>query len=82
MLLWQGPFGCLNNARYGIAWGVLGAAEFCLDTAREYTLDRKQFRRPLAANQLIQKKMADMLTEVRVHVLYLTIVVPSKGLTR
>ena len=61
----QGPFGCLNNARYGIAWGVMGAAEFCLETAREYTLDRKQFRRPIAANQLIQKKMADMLTEVR-----------------
>ncbi len=64
----QGPFGCLNNARYGIAWGVLGAAEFCLEMAREYTLDRKQFRRPLAANQLMQKKMADMLTEVCVCV--------------
>ncbi|CAI8006013.1 Glutaryl-CoA dehydrogenase, mitochondrial [Geodia barretti] len=60
----KGPFGCLNNARYGIAWGALGAAEFCLDTARQYTIDRKQFGRPLAANQLIQKKMADMLTEV------------------
>ncbi|XP_025110279.1 glutaryl-CoA dehydrogenase, mitochondrial-like [Pomacea canaliculata] len=59
-----GPFGCLNNARYGIAWGVLGAAEFCLETARQYTLDRKQFGRPLAANQLIQKKMADMLTDI------------------
>merc|ERR1719232_2105104 len=59
-----GPFGCLNNARYGIAWGTLGAAEFCLDTARQYTLDRKQFGRPLAANQLIQKKMADALTEI------------------
>ena len=54
----------MNNARYGIAWGALGAAEFCLDTAREYTLDRKQFGRPLASNQLIQKKLADMLTEV------------------
>ncbi|KAL5015730.1 hypothetical protein ScPMuIL_005319 [Solemya velum] len=59
-----GPFGCLNNARYGIAWGVLGAAEFCLETARQYTLDRKQFGRPLANTQLIQKKMADMLTEI------------------
>lgn len=60
----KGPFGCLNNARYGIAWGALGAAEFCLDQAREYTLNRKQFHRPLAANQLIQKKMADAHTEV------------------
>ncbi|XP_022129622.1 glutaryl-CoA dehydrogenase, mitochondrial [Pieris rapae] len=60
----KGPFGCLNNARYGIAWGVLGAAETCLRIARQYTLDRKQFGRPLASNQLIQKKMADMLTEI------------------
>ncbi len=60
----KGPFGCLNNARYGISWGVLGAAEACLAVAREYTLDRKQFGRPLAANQLIQKKMADALTEI------------------
>jgi glutaryl-CoA dehydrogenase len=59
-----GPFGCLNNARYGIAWGVLGAAEFCWHAARQYTLDRKQFGRPLAANQLIQKKLADMQTEI------------------
>ncbi|XP_060072246.1 glutaryl-CoA dehydrogenase, mitochondrial-like [Ylistrum balloti] len=59
-----GPFGCLNNARYGIAWGTLGAAEFCLETAQQYTLDRKQFGKPLAKNQLIQKKMADMLTEI------------------
>merc|ERR1719312_1978713 len=59
-----GPFGCLNNARYGIAWGTLGAAEFCLETARQYTLDRKQLGRPLAQNQLIQKKMADALTEI------------------
>ncbi|GAA5809704.1 hypothetical protein MFLAVUS_003117 [Mucor flavus] len=59
-----GPFGCLNNARYGIAWGALGAAEACLDQARTYTLDRKQFGRPLAANQLIQKKMADASTEI------------------
>ncbi|XP_041358702.1 glutaryl-CoA dehydrogenase, mitochondrial-like [Gigantopelta aegis] len=59
-----GPFGCLNNARFGIAWGALGAAEFCLEAARQYTLDRKQFHRPLAKNQLIQKKMADMLTEI------------------
>lgn len=61
-----GPFGCLNNARYGIAWGTLGAAEFCLNTARQYTLDRHQFKRPLAKNQLIQKKMADMLTEISI----------------
>ena len=59
-----GPFGCLNNARFGIAWGTLGAAEFCLEAARQYTLDRKQFQRPLANNQLMQKKMADMLTEI------------------
>ena len=62
--LLQGPFGCLNNARYGIAWGALGAAEFCLETVRNYTLDRIQFKRPHAANQLPQKKMADMLTEI------------------
>lgn len=60
----KGPFSCLNNARYGIAWGALGAAEFCLDASRTYTLDRKQFGRPLANNQLIQKKMADALTEI------------------
>lgn len=60
----EGPFSCLNNARYGISWGVLGAAEFCLATARQYTLDRIQFKRPLAANQLMQKKMADMATEI------------------
>ncbi len=59
-----GPFGCLNNARYGIAWGSMGAAEFCWHAARQYTLDRKQFNRPLAANQLIQKKLADMQTEI------------------
>nr|XP_006815789.1 PREDICTED: LOW QUALITY PROTEIN: glutaryl-CoA dehydrogenase, mitochondrial-like [Saccoglossus kowalevskii] len=59
-----GPFGCLNNARYGIAWGALGAAEFCLETARHYTLERQQFGRPLANTQLMQKKMADMLTEI------------------
>jgi glutaryl-CoA dehydrogenase len=59
-----GPFGCLNSARYGIAWGALGAAEFCWHAARRYTLDRKQFGRPLAANQLIQKKLADMQTEI------------------
>jgi len=59
-----GPFGCLNNARYGIAWGAMGAAEFCWHRARQYTLDRKQFNRPLAANQLIQKKLADMQTEI------------------
>ncbi|NYT73638.1 acyl-CoA dehydrogenase [Halomonas sp. QX-2] len=60
----KGPFGCLNKARYGIAWGVLGTAEFCWHAARQYTLDRKQFGRPLAANQLIQKKLADMQTEI------------------
>jgi glutaryl-CoA dehydrogenase len=60
----KGPFTCLNSARYGIAWGALGAAEFCFATARQYTLDRQQFGRPLAANQLVQKKLADMLTEI------------------
>ena len=60
----KGPFGCLNRARYGIAWGALGAAEFCWHAARNYTLERKQFGRPLAANQLIQKKLADMQTEI------------------
>jgi glutaryl-CoA dehydrogenase len=59
-----GPFGCLNNARYGIIWGAMGAAEFCWHRARQYVLDRKQFGRPLAANQLIQKKLADMQTEI------------------
>eukprot|EP00599_Poterioochromonas_sp_BG-1_P004743 CAMPEP_0173138220 /NCGR_PEP_ID=MMETSP1105-20130129/3562_1 /TAXON_ID=2985 /ORGANISM="Ochromonas sp., Strain BG-1" /LENGTH=414 /DNA_ID=CAMNT_0014050777 /DNA_START=78 /DNA_END=1322 /DNA_ORIENTATION=+ len=59
-----GPFGCLNNARYGIAWGSLGAAEFCYETARNYVLDRKQFGAPLAANQIIQKKLADIATEL------------------
>jgi glutaryl-CoA dehydrogenase len=60
----KGPFGCLNRARYGIAWGAMGAAEFCWHAARQYTLERKQFGRPLAANQLIQKKLADMQTEI------------------
>ncbi|SAL13275.1 glutaryl-CoA dehydrogenase [Caballeronia udeis] len=60
----KGPFACLNSARYGIAWGALGAAEACWHMARQYTLDRKQFGRPLAANQLIQKKLADMQTEI------------------
>jgi glutaryl-CoA dehydrogenase len=59
-----GPFGCLNRARYGIAWGAMGAAEFCWHAALDYTLERKQFGRPLAANQLIQKKLADMQTEI------------------
>jgi len=59
-----GPFGCLNKARYGISWGTIGAAEFCWHAARQYTLDRKQFNRPLASNQLIQKKLADMQTEI------------------
>lgn len=60
----KGPFGCLNKARYGIAWGALGAAEFCWHAARRYTLDRPQFGRPLAANQLIQLKLANMMTEI------------------
>ena len=60
----KGPFGCLTRARYGIAWGALGAAEFCWHAARGYALDRKQFGRPLAANQLVQKKLADMQTEI------------------
>src|SRR4029077_17565909 len=59
-----GPFGCLNMARTGIAWGAMGAAEFCWHRAREYVLARKQFGRPLAANQLVQKKLADMQTEI------------------
>ncbi|USG60093.1 acyl-CoA dehydrogenase [Sneathiella marina] len=62
----SGPFGCLNNARFGIAWGALGAAEFCWQAALDYTMDRKQFGRPLAANQLIQKKLADMQTEISI----------------
>ena len=60
----KGPFSCLNNARYGISWGVLGAAEDCYLRAREYVLDRKQFNRPLAANQIVQLKLAEMLTEI------------------
>jgi len=60
----SGPFGCLNKARYGIAWGALGAAEFCWHGARQYTLDREQFGKPLAGTQLIQKKLADMQTEI------------------
>ena len=60
----KGPFGCLNKARYGIAWGVLGAAEFCWHAARQYTMERQQFGRPLAQNQLIQKKLVDMQTEI------------------
>jgi len=64
-----GPFGCLNKARYGIAWGALGAAEFCWHAARQYTLDRHQFGRPLAATQLIQKKLADMQTDISLGLL-------------
>ena len=60
----KGPFGCLNRARYGIAWGAMGAAEDCFARSRQYTLDRKQFGRPLAATQLVQKKLADMQTEI------------------
>ena len=62
----KGPFGCLNNARYGIGWGALGSAEFCWHAARQYVLERKQFGRPLAANQLIQKKLADMQSEIAI----------------
>jgi len=65
----SGPFGCLNKARYGIAWGALGAAEFCWHGARQYTLDREQFGKPLAATQLIQKKLADMQTEITTSLL-------------
>jgi glutaryl-CoA dehydrogenase len=65
----SGPFGCLNRARYGIAWGAMGAAEFCWHAARSYTMERKQFGRPLAANQLIQKKLADMQTEITLGLL-------------
>ena len=65
----SGPFGCLNKARYGIAWGAMGAAEFCWHAGRTYTLERKQFGRPLAANQLIQKKLADMQTEIAIGLL-------------
>ena len=60
----KGPFGCLNRARYGIGWGSMGAAEACYAAARSYTLDRKQFGRPLAANQLVQLKLANMITEI------------------
>ena len=62
----KGPFGCLNRARYGISWGALGAAEFCLHAARQYGLDRKQFGRPLAATQLYQKKLADMMSDIAI----------------
>ena len=65
----KGPFGCLNNARFGIIWGAMGAAEFCWHAARQYAMDRKQFGRPLAANQLIQKKLADMQTEISIGLL-------------
>ncbi|MDT0594565.1 acyl-CoA dehydrogenase [Glaciecola petra] len=65
----KGPFGCLNKARYGISWGALGAAEFCWHAARQYTLDREQFGKPLAATQLVQKKLADMQTEISIGLL-------------
>ena len=65
----KGPFGCLNNARFGICWGVLGAAEACWHIARQYVMDRKQFGRPLAANQLVQKKLADMQTQIALGLL-------------
>jgi len=63
------PFACLNNARFGICWGAMGAAEYCWHAARQYVLDRKQFGRPLAANQLVQKKLADMQTEITLGLL-------------
>lgn len=68
----KGPFSCLNNARFGISWGVMGAARTCYEVARDYTIDRKQFGRPLAQNQLIQKKLADMVTEISLgtHAIY------------
>jgi glutaryl-CoA dehydrogenase len=62
----KGPFSCLNRARYGISWGVLGSAEACMNIARNYTLDRKQFGKPLASNQLIQKKLADMVSDIAI----------------
>jgi glutaryl-CoA dehydrogenase len=65
----KGPFGCLNNARFAICWGAMGAAEACWHAAREYTLKRQQFGRPLAANQLVQKKLADMQTEIGIGLL-------------
>lgn len=65
----RGPFSCLNKARYGIGWGAMGAAEFCMQAARDYTLERQQFGRPLAANQLIQKKLADMMAEINLGLL-------------
>jgi glutaryl-CoA dehydrogenase len=65
----SGPFGCLNRARYGIAWGAMGAAEACWHAARSYTMDRKQFGKPLAQTQLIQKKLADMQTEISLGLL-------------
>ncbi len=74
-----GPFGCLNTARHGISWGVMGAAEFCWHAARQYVLDRKQFGRPLAANQLIQKKLADMQTEIALGLTGLAAARPHAG---
>jgi glutaryl-CoA dehydrogenase len=65
----KGPFGCLNNARFAICWGAMGAAEFCWHAARNYVMERKQFGRPLAANQLIQKKLADMQSEIGIGLL-------------
>jgi glutaryl-CoA dehydrogenase len=63
---YKGPFSCLNKARYGISWGAIGAAEFCWNAAREYTLERKQFNKPLASNQLIQLKLVNMQTEITI----------------
>ena len=78
----RGPFSCLNNARYGIAWGALGAAEFCWHAARDYTLQRMMFGRPLAATQLIQKKLADMQTEITLGLQAVLRLGPADGRAR
>ena len=75
----KGPFGCLNRARYGISWGAMGAAEDCMHRARQYTLDRKQFNRPLAATQLVQKKLADMQTDIALGLQALAAGRPADG---
>ena len=75
----QGPFSCLNNVRYGIAWGALGTAQFCMDTARQYALDRQQFNTPLASFQLVQKKFADMLTDVSMYPQIKLVSIISRG---
>ncbi len=78
----RGPFSCLNNARYGIAWGALGAAEFCWQAARDYTMQRMMFGRPLAATQLIQKKLADMQTEITIGLQAVLRARPADGRAR